>query len=44
LSETALTITPAGAMLLRIVAMAFDAYLTGDKQAVAAPAKFSRVV
>jgi oxygen-independent coproporphyrinogen-3 oxidase len=44
LGDTALTITPAGAMLLRIVAMAFDAYLTGDKQAVAAPAKFSRVV
>jgi len=44
LGENALTITPAGAMLLRIVAIAFDAYLTGDKQAAAAPAKFSRVV
>jgi oxygen-independent coproporphyrinogen-3 oxidase len=44
LTETALTITPAGAMLLRIVAMAFDAYLSGDKQAAAAPARFSQVV
>ena len=44
LGESGLTITPAGAMLLRIVAIAFDAYLTGDKQAAAASAKFSRVV
>lgn len=40
----ALKITPAGAMLLRIVAMAFDAYITGDKQSLAAQARFSRVV
>ena len=44
LDDVSLTITPAGAMLLRIIAMAFDAWLTGDKQALAAPAKFSRVV
>jgi oxygen-independent coproporphyrinogen-3 oxidase len=39
-----LQVTPAGAMLLRVVAMAFDAYLTGDKQAQAAKARFSQVV
>lgn len=39
-----LKITAAGAMLLRIVAMAFDAYVSGDKQAQAAKARFSRVV
>ncbi len=44
LGANTLTITPAGAMLLRIVAMAFDAWLSGDKQAVAAPARFSQVV
>lgn len=44
LSEAALTVTPSGAMLLRVIAMAFDAYLNGDKQAQAARARFSRVV
>lgn len=39
-----LVVTPAGAMLLRVIAMAFDAWLCGDKQAQAAQAKFSRVV
>jgi oxygen-independent coproporphyrinogen III oxidase len=42
--EDALKVTAAGAMLLRVVAMAFDAYVSGDKQAAAAPARFSRVV
>ena len=40
--ETELTVSPAGAMLLRVIAMAFDAWLSGDKQADAAPARFSR--
>ena len=44
LGADALQVTAAGAMLLRVVAMAFDAYVSGDKQAAAAPARFSRVV
>ncbi|MGE4072429.1 MAG: oxygen-independent coproporphyrinogen III oxidase [Lysobacterales bacterium] len=44
LDADALQVTAAGAMLLRVVAMAFDAYVSGDKQAAAAPARFSRVV
>lgn len=39
-----LEITDVGAMLLRIVAMAFDAYLDGGKSAVAAAARYSRVL
>jgi len=42
LQPESLQVTPAGAMLLRIVAMAFDAYLSGDKHAAAA--RFSQVV
>lgn len=44
LGVDALQVTAAGAMLLRVVAMAFDAYVSGDKQVVAAPARFSQVV
>lgn len=39
-----LSVTPAGALLLRAIAMPFDAYLFGDKQAQAAQARYSRVV
>ena len=42
--EDRLQITATGAMLLRIVAMAFDAYLDGGKRAVAAAARYSRVL
>lgn len=44
LGESALQVTPSGAMLLRVIAMAFDAYLSGDKQKQAAHARFSQVV
>lgn len=44
IGEDRLEITATGAMLLRIVAMAFDAYLDGGKSAVAAAARYSRVL
>ncbi|GMU42810.1 MAG: oxygen-independent coproporphyrinogen III oxidase [Xanthomonadales bacterium] len=44
LRDDGLAVTPAGALLLRVIAMAFDAYLSGDRQAQAVPARYSRVV
>lgn len=42
LRSDSLQVTPRGALLLRVVAMAFDAYATGERQSAAA--RFSRVV
>lgn len=38
-----LEVTDVGSMLLRIIAMAFDAYLDGSKRAAAVAARYSRV-
>lgn len=44
LRDDGLAVTPRGVMLLRVVAMAFDAWLNGDKQRQATQARYSRVV